>query len=127
MRYTTALTAPGAPRPRSNGLRRIALTIVFVLAAIWALYAYAQEAYLSHKLGQQVSDLHRQNGLIADQNQGYQKDIQAITSGAGNEEEARRNGYSRPQEKVYLVTAAPSPTPPAPSPSPKATPSPSTP
>jgi cell division protein FtsB len=120
MRYTTALTAPGVPRPRRSGLRRIALTIVFALAAAWALYAYAQEAYVNHKLGQQVSDLHRQNALIAEQNQGYHRDIQAITTGAADEEEARLSGYSRPQERVYLVTAPPSPTPPAPSPSPKA-------
>jgi hypothetical protein len=127
MRYTTALTAPGAPRPRHNGLRRIALIIVFALAALWALYAYAQEAYLSHKLGSQVSDLHRQNALIAEQNQGYHKDIQAITTGAADEEEARLSGYSRPQERVYLVTDPPSPTPATPSPTPKASPSPATP
>jgi len=127
MRYTTALTPPGAPRPRTNGLRRIALTIVFVLAAVWALYAYAQEAYLSHKLGQQLSDLKSQNALIADQNQAYHRDIQAITTGAANEEEARLSGYSRPQERVYLVIAPPSPTPSAPSPSPKGSPAPTTP
>jgi cell division protein FtsB len=127
MRYTTALTAPGTPRPRTTGLRRIALTIVFVLAAVWALYAYAQEAYLSHKLGQQESDLRQQNALIGEQNQGYHRDIQAITSGAADEEEARLSGYSRPQERVYLVTAPPSPTPPAVSPSPKASPSATTP
>lgn len=127
MRYTTALTPPGAPRPRTNGLRRIALTIVFMLAAVWALYAYAQEAYLSHKLGQQVSDIKRQNALIAEENQGYHRDIQAITTGAADEEEARLSGYSRPQERVYLVTAPPSPTPAAPSPSPKASPAPTTP
>jgi hypothetical protein len=127
MRYTTALTPPGTPRPRTNGLRRIALTIVFALAAAWALYAYAQEAYLSHKLGQQVSDLRHQNALIADQNQGYHRDIQAITTGAADEEEARLSGYSRPQERVYLVTAPPSPTPAPPSPSPKASPAPTTP
>jgi cell division protein FtsB len=126
MRYTTALTAPGVPRPRTNGLRRIALIIVFALAAVWALYAYAQEAYLSHKLAQQVSDLHQQNALIAEQNQGYHRDIQAITTGAADEEEARLSGYSRPQERVYLVTAPPSPTPLAPSPSPKASPAPTT-
>jgi cell division protein FtsB len=126
MRYTTALTAPGVPRPRTSGLRRIALIIVFALAAVWALYAYAQEAYLSHKLAQQVSDLHQQNALIAEQNQGYHRDIQAITTGAADEEEARLSGYSRPQERVYLVTAPPSPTPLAPSPSPKASPAPTT-
>jgi cell division protein FtsB len=127
MRYTNALTAPGVPRPRTNGLRRIALIVVFALAAVWALYAYAQEAYLSHKLAQQVSDLHRQNALIAEQNQGYHRDIQAITTGAADEEEARLSGYSRPQERVYLVTAPPSPTPLASSPSPKASPAPTTP
>jgi len=127
MRYTTALTAPGAPRPRTKGLRRIALTIVFIVAAVWALYAYAQEAYLTHKLSQQVSDLRGQNTLIAEQNQGYHRDIQAITTGAADEEEARLSGYSRPQERVYLVTAPPSPTPVAPSPSPKASPGPTTP
>jgi len=119
MRYTTALTPPGTPRPRTIGLRRIALTLVVLFAAAWALYAYAQEAYLSHKLTQQVSDLRRQNALIAEQNQGYHKDIQAITTGAADEEEARLSGYSRPQERVYLVTAPPSPIPPVQSPSPK--------
>jgi hypothetical protein len=91
------------------------------------LYAYAQEAYLSHKLGQQESDLRQQNALIGEQNQGYHRDIQAITTGAADEEEARLSGYSRPQERVYLVTAPPSPTPPAVSPSPKASPSATTP
>jgi cell division protein FtsB len=118
-RYTAALTPPGTPRPHSGGLRRIALTIVILVAAVWAVYAYAQEAYLSHKLSQQVSDLRRQNALIAEQNQGYHKDIQALTSGAADEEEARLSGYSRPQERVYLVTSPPSPTPPPPSPSSK--------
>jgi len=127
MRYTTALTAPGAPRPRTNGFRRIALTVVFFGVAVWALYAYAQEAYLTHKLSQQVSDLRGQNALIAEQNQGYHRDIQAITTGAADEEEARLSGYSRPQERVYLVTTAPSPTPVAASPSPKASLAPTTP
>lgn len=127
MRHTTALTAPGTPRPRTYGLRRTALVIVFFLAAVWALYAYAQEAYLTHRLSQQVSDLRGQNALIAEQNQGYHRDIQAITTGAADEEEARMSGYSRPQERVYLVTAPPSPTPPAPSPSPRSSPTPTTP
>jgi len=127
MKYTTALTAPGVPRPRTNGIRRIALAIVFFVAAVWALYAYAQEAYLTHKLSQQVSDLRGQNALIAEQNQGYHRDIQAITTGAADEEEARLSGYSRPQERVYLVTTPPSPTPVAPSPSPKPSPAPTTP
>ena len=49
------------------------------------------------------------------------------TTGAADEEEARQSGYSRPQERVYLVTTPPSPTPAPPSPSPKASPAPATP
>ena len=47
--------------------------------------------------------------------------VYAAYSGAADEEEARLNGYAKPQERLYLVTAAqtPSPTPsPSPSPSP---------
>ncbi len=81
----------------------------------WMAYAYAQEAYLAHRLSQQAADLRQQNALIADQNQGYHKDIQAISNGAADEEQARLNGYSRPRERLYLVTAPSPPTTPSPS------------
>ncbi|HLZ93900.1 MAG TPA: hypothetical protein VKT20_01035 [Candidatus Dormibacteraeota bacterium] len=123
MRYAAALTPPGTPRPRTIGWRGMVITIVVLAATVWALYAYAQEAYLAHKLAQQASDLRRQNGLLADQNQGYHRDIQAISNGTADEEEARQNGYSRPYERVFLVTDPPSPAP-SPSPSAKASPSP---
>jgi cell division protein FtsB len=111
MRYAAALTPPGAPRPRTFGLRKPVIAVLLLAAAAWALYGYAQEAYLGHRLAQQVSDLRNQNALIATQNDGYHKDIQAITSGAADEEEARLNGYSKPQERVYIVTAPPTPSP----------------
>ena len=82
---------------------------------------HVQEAFLVHRLGQQVSDLRRQDALIGAQNQGYHKDITAITSGAASEEEARLNGYSRPSEKLYLVNGTPSPA--APKSTPSASPS----
>lgn len=109
-------------------MRHVVTSVVFLVFAIWAGYAFAQEAYLSHKLAQQAADLRHQNSALATQNQGYRKDVQAITSGAANEEEARLNGYSKPNERTYLVTTPPSPSPsPAasPSPSPHASPSPS--
>jgi cell division protein FtsB len=122
MRYSTTLSPAGTSRSLTLGVRRLAILLLLAAGAIWAGYAYVQEAYLGHKLTQQVSDLHRQNSVIATQNQGYHKDIQALTSGAANEEEARLNGYSRPQERLYLVTATPSPAPPSPSPSPRGSP-----
>lgn len=123
MRYTAALTPPGTVRPRARSMRGIFIGAVVLAAVLWMLYSYAQEAYLAHRLAQQASDLRAQNALLADQNTGYHRDIQAIGNGSADEEEARLNGYSRPFERVYLVTAPPSPTP-APSPSAKASPTP---
>jgi hypothetical protein len=117
MRLTNTPAPSGGGRPLGLTMKRAVILIMCAVAGAWAVYGYAQEAYLTHRLGQQVSELRRQNALIAAQNQGYHKDITAITSGAANEEEARLNGYSRPREKLYLVTAMPSPTPASPAPS----------
>lgn len=118
MRSSKALTVAGTVRTNSFGLRNFVLLIAAAIVLIWAGIAFAQEAYLSHKLGQQVSDLRRQNAQIAAQNAGYKKDVAAISSGTADEEEARLNGYAKPSEKLYLVTT-PSPSA-SPSPSPRA-------
>ena len=102
-------------------MRHAVTSVVFLVVAIWVGYAFAQEAYLSHKLTQRAADLRHQNAVIASQNQGYKKDVQAITSGSANEEEARLNGYAKPNERTFLVTTPPSPSP-TPSASPSATP-----
>jgi cell division protein FtsB len=117
MRYAAALTPPGTPRPRQLGVRKPVVVLLCCIAAGWAVYGYVQEAYVGHRLAQQVADLRHQNAQIAAQNASYKKDIQGITTGTADEEEARLSGYSKPQEKVFLVTA-----PPTPSPSPPAAP-----
>ena len=114
MRNTASLNVPGGVRPRGLGARRIVVLLALAAFVAWMAYAYAQEAYLAHRLSQQASDLRQQNALIASQNQGYHKDIQAISNGAANEEQARLNGYSRPNERLYLITATPPPTTPSP-------------
>ena len=119
MRYNRVIVASGTLRTRAFGTRQ-ALVVAAVLGAlVWAGVAFAQEAYIGHRLSQQVADLRHQNTVLAAQNQGYKKDVQAITSGTASEEEARLNGYARPQERLYLVTAAPTP---SPTPSPSASP-----
>ena len=125
MRNSKVLVAAGSVRTGGLSMRHLVTSAVCLVIAIWVGYAFAQEAYLSHKLIQQASDLRHQNAMLAAQNQGYHKDVQAITSGAANEEEARLNGYSKPNERTFLVTTppSPSPTPPAsPSPTPTSTP-----
>ncbi len=118
MRNSKVLVAAGSVRTGGLSMRHAVTSIVFLVVAIWVGYAFAQEAYLSHKLTQQAADLRHQNVVIASQNQGYKKDVQAITSGSANEEEARLNGYAKPNERTFLVT-----TPPSPSPTPAALPS----
>ena len=129
MRNSKVLVAAGSVRTGGLSMRHVIISAAFLVVAIWAGYAFAQEAYLSHKLLQQASDLRQQNAVLAAQNQGYHKDVQAITSGAANEEEARLNGYSKPNEHTFLVTTPPSPSPtppasPSPTPAPKPTPTP---
>ncbi len=122
MRQSKALVAAGTVHSNSFGVRHAVLGVVACVGIIWAGVAFAQEAYIGHKLSQQAADLRRQNIQLAAQNEGYLKDVAAITSGAANEEEARQSGFTRPNERVYLIApvASPSPTPrPSPSSSPK--------
>ena len=121
MRHTRAFTVAGSVRTNAFGVRHAVILIGLGVALVWGGIAFAQEAYLSHRLSQQVSDLRRQNGDIAAQNAGYKKDVKALQSGTADEEEARLNGYAKPSEKLYLVTTA-SPSP-SPAPSPSASPS----
>jgi hypothetical protein len=111
MRHSKATPAAGLLRSTAHGVRRIIIVGVIAVVAAWTAYAFAQEAYIGHKLSQQVADLHHQNSLLAAQNNGYRKDVQSVTTGAADEEQARLNGYARAAERLYLVTAPASPTP----------------
>jgi hypothetical protein len=111
MRYSKVIVANGTVRTNTLGLRHAVVIVAVAVGVVWAGIAFAQEGYIGHKLNQQVTDLRRQNTVLAAQNQGYRKDVQAITSGSADEEEARLNGYARPSERLYLVTAVPTPSP----------------
>jgi cell division protein FtsB len=119
MRHSKPIVAGGTLRGSAFGMRHAVIGIVALVGVLWAGAGFAQEAYLSHKLSDQVASLKKQNAVLAAQNIGYHKDVQALSSGVADEEEARRNGYAKPNEKLYLVMPVPSPSPSAaPSPSP---------
>ncbi|HUZ85654.1 MAG TPA: hypothetical protein VNF26_01745 [Candidatus Baltobacterales bacterium] len=127
MRQSKATVAAGTLHTNAFGVRHAVLAAAVCVGVVWAGVAFAQEAYIGHKLSQQVADLRTQNAQLAAQNQGYRKDVQAITSGAADEEQARLNGYTRPNERLYLVAPVPTPSPTArpsakPSPTPSAKP-----
>jgi cell division protein FtsB len=111
MRYSNRpTTAAGTIKVTAFGLRQTVILIAGGLVLLWAIVAFAQEAYISHRLGQQVTELRKQNADIAAQNAGYRQDVAALTNGDGDEEEARLNGFARPGERVFIVTT-PSPSP----------------
>ena len=110
-------------RPRrasvSNGVvnRRIRLShqtillAILALIAVWMIGSLVQEISLDRSLSHQASELRQQNATIATTNQGYQHDIADVTSGAAAEEEARKDGYARSDEHIYIVGTPPPPTP----------------
>jgi cell division protein FtsB len=114
-------------RPRrasaSNGIvdRRVRLDRqTFILAgmavfALWVAGSLVQGLALNHSLNDQAASLRAQNAALGTTNDGYRTDIAVVSSGAAAEEEARKNGYARSNEKLYVVTTPP---PPTPSPSP---------
>lgn len=111
MRHSKAITAAGTLRANSLGARQLVVLVVAGVGLAWAAAAFAQEAFVSHRLTQQAADLRAQNSQLAQQNAAYRKDLKTITSGAATEEEARQNGYARPNERTYLVAPPPSPSP----------------
>jgi cell division protein FtsB len=110
MRHSKAIVAAGNVRSSAHPIRRTIVVLMVAVIAAWAAYAFAQEAYISQRLSQQVADLHSQNARLAAQNNGYSRDVQSVANGAASEEEARNSGYARAGEHVYLLTS-PSPTP----------------
>ncbi len=113
MKYSNKpTTAAGTLRVSALTLRGTLILIVAGVALMWAAVAFAQEAYISQRLSQQVSDMRHQNAQIAAQNAGYRKDVAALSNGTADEEEARVSGFAKPNERTFLVTTpSPSPTP----------------
>ena len=79
------------------------LGLTFV--AVWIVWAFAQEVFLSYQLSREASDLRSQNAAMQATNDSYRRDIAALASGGAAEEEARLNGYARSDEKLYIVSA----------------------
>jgi cell division protein FtsB len=105
MRQRRASASNGVLRPRSLRVSREVLLLAgLALVAIWIVWAFAQEVFLSYQLTRQASDLRNQNAAIQTANEGYRRDIAAVSSGGAAEEEARLNGYVRSDEKLYVVS-----------------------
>jgi cell division protein FtsB len=104
MHHRRVALASGLPLGLNRSLLYRAL---FGVLAIWAVWAFAQEAWTAHRLADQAARLNAYNSALAAQNQAYQRDIAAAQSGGDAEEVARDSGYAKPIEKVYVVGTPP--------------------
>lgn len=107
MRTTTTLRNSFQTSRRAPRSSEVLVLVGLVLSAAWMSYAFVQEVMASRHLSQQAQELRQQNTALQNENAGYQQDIAAVASGAAAEEEARRNGYARPGERVFVVAAPP--------------------
>lgn len=104
----------------------LAILALLGLVAAWAVSAIAPEAQLYRRMNADAAALQAQNAALQAEDDGYRKEIVEIQSGSAAEEDARRSGYARPDDRLYVVAAAPSPTPtPAPTPGHRPSPRPS--
>jgi cell division protein FtsB len=105
MRQRRASASNGVLRPRSvRASREVLLLLGLALVAIWIIWGFAQEVFVSYQLARDASDLKSQNAVLQVANEGYRRDIAAVSSGGAAEEEARLNGYVRSDEKLYVVS-----------------------
>ena len=103
----------------SNGIvdRRVRLSHETVrlaaraLIGLWMVGSLIQQASVNQSLNRQAAELREENAALAVTNDQYRRDIAAVSSGAAAEEEARKDGYARSDEKLYLIGTPPPPTP----------------
>jgi len=107
MRQRKATSSDGTVNRRGPSTRELLLLLVLSAVGLWMLWSFGQQLALSHRLGQQAAQLRQQNAATQAANDGYRRDMVAMASGGGAEEEARLNGYARSDEKLYLIAAPP--------------------
>jgi len=115
MRLRRASASNGIVNKRVRLSQETLVLAGMALVGLWMLGSLVQELALNQSLSRQAATLRQRNAAMESTNDGYRRDIGAISSGAAAEEEARRDGYARSDERLYII-ATPPPTTPAPRP-----------
>jgi cell division protein FtsB len=113
MRHRRVQSTAGVVDGRSLSGRRLLVRAGILFFTLWICWAFAQEAWTANRLAAQASELRQRNSALQSQNADYRRDIATVRSGAAAEEVARSNGYSKPDEKVYVVSQPAGAAPPA--------------
>ena len=113
MRPRRAFVSNGVVNRRMRLSPQAILLAIMAVIGLWMVGSLVQEVSLDRSLSHQASQLRDQNAAIAATNQSYRRDIAAVESGAAAEEEARRDGYARSDEHLYIIATPPPAAPPA--------------
>ena len=108
IRRTTSSMGGG----RAPSIRRI-LAAVIAATSTWVAYAVYTEAASGHALDDRVRILASQNDRLRVEVAARQREIGQANGNAWLEEEARRLGYVKPGEHIYILTPAGQPLRPA--------------
>ncbi len=72
---------------------------------LWGVWAFGSELWLNVRLVQQVESLKQQNASLAVSNEQVRNQLKVADSPAALEEAARKQGYARSSERVYVIVS----------------------
>jgi cell division protein FtsB len=78
---------------------------------LWGVWAFGSELVLNLRLNHEVQTLRDGNAQLAASNEQTRKELAIVSSPGAMEEAARKSGFARPGEQVYIITPSESATP----------------
>jgi len=70
---------------------------------LWGVWAFGSEMVLNLRLNHEVQTLRDGNAQLAASNEQTQKELAIVGSPGAMEEAARKSGFARPGEQVYVI------------------------
>jgi cell division protein FtsB len=70
---------------------------------LWGVWAFGSELMLNLRLNHEVQSLRDSNAQLAASNSQARKEVSVAASPAAMEEAARKAGFARPSEQVYVI------------------------
>ncbi|HVH65339.1 MAG TPA: septum formation initiator family protein [Candidatus Acidoferrum sp.] len=77
--------------------------VVVAAIVLWGVWAFGSELVLNFRLNQEVQQLRDGNAQLAASNEQTRRQLSAAGSPGSMEEAARKAGFARPGEQVYVI------------------------
>ena len=77
--------------------------IVVAAIVLWGVWAFGSELVLNLRLNHEVQSLRDGNAQLAASNEQTRKELAIVGSPGAMEEAARKSGFARPGEQVYVI------------------------